>query len=63
MSTTEDVFVDNANENITFKQWMLTNRCELVTIVKSCEEFSESLFEKMLHVLRHSLIAAQSTEM
>jgi hypothetical protein len=40
--TLEDVFTDNAKENITFKQWILTDRCELVTIIKSTEKFIES---------------------
>jgi hypothetical protein len=26
-NTLEDVFTDNAIENITFKQWILTDRC------------------------------------
>jgi hypothetical protein len=34
-NTLEDVFTDNGIENITFKQWILTDRCELVTTVKS----------------------------
>jgi hypothetical protein len=37
----------------------LTDRCELVTIVKSTEEFIESLLEKLLLLLRHSYIATQ----
>jgi hypothetical protein len=55
----EDVFTDNAIENITFKQWISTDRCELVTIVKSTEELIESLLEKLLPLLRHSFIATQ----
>jgi hypothetical protein len=55
----EDVFTDNSIENITLKQWISTDRCELVTIVKSTEEFIESLLEKLLLLLRHSLIATQ----
>jgi hypothetical protein len=51
----EDLFTDNAVENITFKQWILTDRCELVIIVNSVEEFIESLLEKLLLLLRHSL--------
>jgi hypothetical protein len=31
----ENVFTDNANENIIFKQWILAYRCELITTVKS----------------------------
>jgi hypothetical protein len=58
-NTLENVFTDNAIENITFKEWILTDRCELVTIVKSSEEFIESLLEKLLLLLCHSFIATQ----
>jgi hypothetical protein len=37
----QDVFIDNSTENITFKQWILTDSCELVTSVKSTEVFIE----------------------
>jgi hypothetical protein len=37
----------------------LTERCELVTTVKSTEEFIESLLEKLLLLLHHSFIATQ----
>jgi hypothetical protein len=37
----------------------LTDRRELVTIVKSTEEFIESLLEKLLLLLRHLFIATQ----
>jgi hypothetical protein len=69
-NTLEDIFTDNAIENITFKQWISTDRCELVTTVKSTEEFIELLLEKLLLLLRHSFIhwdtasyAPQRTEM
>jgi hypothetical protein len=55
-NTLQDVFTDNAIENITFKQWISTDRCELLTTVKSTEEFIESLLEKLLLLLRHSFI-------
>jgi hypothetical protein len=58
-NTLEDVFTGNAIENITFKQWISTGRCEFVTIVKSTEELIESLLEKLLFLLRHSFIATQ----
>jgi hypothetical protein len=53
-NTLEGVFTDDAIENITFKQWISRDRCELVTIVKSTEEFIDSLLEKLLLLLRHS---------
>jgi hypothetical protein len=37
----------------------MTDRCELVTVVKSTEEFIESLLEKLLLLLCHSFIAPQ----
>jgi hypothetical protein len=58
-NTLEDVFTDNAIENIAFKQWISTDRCELVNTVKSTEEFIESLLEKLLLLLRHSFITTQ----
>jgi hypothetical protein len=58
-NTLEDVFSDNAIESITFKQWISTDRCELVTIVKSTEEFIEPFLEKLLLLLRYSFIATQ----
>jgi hypothetical protein len=60
-NTLEDVFTDNAIENIAFKQWISTHRCELITIVKSTEEYIESLLEILLLLLCHSFIAAQQT--
>jgi hypothetical protein len=38
----------------TFKQWISTDRCELVTIIKSAEELIESLLEKLLLLLHSS---------
>jgi hypothetical protein len=58
-NTLEHVFTDNAIENIAFKQWISTDRCELITIVKSTEEYIESLLEILLLLLCHSFIATQ----
>jgi hypothetical protein len=58
-NTLEDVFTDIATENITFKQWILTDRCELVTTVKPTVEFIESLLEKLLLLLHYSFITTQ----
>jgi hypothetical protein len=58
-NTLENVFTDNAIENITFEQWISTDRCELVTTVKSTYEFIKSLLEKLLLLLRHSFTATQ----
>jgi hypothetical protein len=59
-NTLEDVFTNNTIENITFKKWILADRCVLVVAtVKSTEEFTESLLEKLLLLLRHSFITTQ----
>jgi hypothetical protein len=39
-NTSEDVVTDNAIENISFKQWILTDRHEVVTTLRSTEEFT-----------------------
>jgi hypothetical protein len=58
-NTLENVFTDNAIENITFKQWILTHKFELLNTVKSTEEFIESLLENLFLLLCHSLIGTQ----
>jgi hypothetical protein len=59
-NTLEDVFSDNAIENITFKQWISTARRELITIVKSTEELIESLLINCyFYFVIHSFIATQ----
>jgi predicted metal-binding protein len=55
-NTLEDVFSDNAIENITFKQWISTDCCKLITSAKSTEELIESLLEKLLFLLHHTFI-------
>jgi hypothetical protein len=46
-NTLENVFIDNAIENITLQEWSSRDRCEIVTIVKSTEEFIEVLLEEL----------------
>jgi hypothetical protein len=50
--TLDDVFTDNAIENIIFEGWI-----SIVTTVKLTEEFIESLFEKLLLLLCHTFTA------
>jgi hypothetical protein len=59
--TLEDAFTSNIIENLTFRQWILTERCPFVTTVKSTEEITASFPEKMLLVLFHSFTATQQT--
>jgi hypothetical protein len=60
-NTLQYVFTDNATENIAFKQWISTDRCELITTVKSTEEYTEALLEIVTSNLSfiHSFIATQ----
>lgn len=44
-NTLEDVFIDYAIENIAFKHWIFIDKYELVTTVKTTEEFIEWLLE------------------
>jgi hypothetical protein len=52
-----DYFNDNEVENITFKQWISTDRSTLETLVKSSEDFTAVLIEKLQLLLQHSFIA------
>jgi hypothetical protein len=58
-NTLEYVFTGNALENLTFKQQILTGRCELVTTIKSSEEFTDTLLEKLLLLLHYSFTVTQ----
>jgi hypothetical protein len=50
-------FKDDNIDNVTYRQWMTTDRSTLETIVQSCSDFLKS-FAKMLNIwLRHSFIA------
>jgi protein-disulfide isomerase len=40
-NTLEDVFIEYAIKNITFKHWIFIDKYQLVTTVKTTEEFIE----------------------
>ncbi|GBO15377.1 hypothetical protein AVEN_262218-1 [Araneus ventricosus] len=54
-----DFFNNTGVENITFKQWLSTNRLTLETLVKSSEDFTAFLIEKLQLLLQHSFIATE----
>jgi hypothetical protein len=58
-NTLEAIFTDGAVANITFRQWVWTDRRGLITTVKSTEDFIESLLEKLLLRLHHSFTSTQ----
>ena len=47
---------DSANE-ITYKQWLKTDRCSLETIVKSPDEFLEELTDKLYNLIKHHYVS------
>ncbi|GBM24624.1 hypothetical protein AVEN_144375-1 [Araneus ventricosus] len=54
-----DFFNDNGVENITFKQWLSTDKSTLETLVKSSEDLTAFLIEKLQLLLQHSFIAIE----
>jgi hypothetical protein len=53
----EQRFEDNNADNITYRQWMTTDRSTLETAVQSCSAFLKSFAEKLDIMLHHSFIA------
>ena len=51
---------DSANE-ITYKQWLKTDRCSLETIVKSPDEFLEELTDKLYNLTKHHYVSKSQT--
>lgn len=49
-------------DNITYKQWVSVDRCNLVTFIKTADEFIETLCEQLLILKRHSFIARRQAE-
>ena len=56
-----DIFESNAVDEITYKQWITTDRSTIETITHSTDEFLEILFDKLKLLLHHSFIAVQQT--
>lgn len=54
-----DFFNDNGVENIEFKQLLSTDRSTLETLVKSSEDFTAFLIEKLQILLQHSFITTE----
>lgn len=49
--------IDEMPEEICFKQWVNTDRAELITQVKATDEFLESLVEQLLALKTHHFIS------
>lgn len=50
------------DDEIKFHQWISTDRCDLETVVKTCEEFLEYYIEKLKKLIPHYFISSQQSE-
>lgn len=57
-----ELFDDNNIDTITYKQWTSTDRSTLETIIKSTEEFVDTLVDSLVNLLTHSFIAKQQSQ-
>src|SRR5215469_4308216 len=49
------------NEEFTYKQWVSTDRCTIVQVIESSENFLESLSNKVNKLTRHHFVAKAQT--
>ena len=49
--------INNMPDEIAFKQWVSTERTELITVVQERDEFLESLVEKMMLLKTHHFVS------
>ena len=49
------------NEEFTYKQWVSTDRCTMVQVIESSEDFLESLSNKVNKLTRHHFVAKAQT--
>lgn len=56
------LFDENNIERITYKQWTSTDRSTLETVVKTVEEFLDTVIDSLVILRRHSFIAKQQTQ-
>lgn len=60
--TLTELFDENNIDTITYKQWTSTDRSTLETLIKSIEEFVDSLIESLEKLLSHSFTAKQQSQ-
>ena len=53
---------DKEYDQIRYKQWTSTDRCNLVEIVESFHQFIDSLCKKVVILTRHHFIAKKQSE-
>lgn len=57
-----ELFDENNIDTITYKQWTSTDRSTRETVIKSVDEFLDSLIESLVNLLRHSFTAKQQSQ-
>lgn len=57
----EHGFEENLVQNITFRQWITVDRCNLETLEKSTSDFIDLFCEKLSALVRHDFIAKQQS--
>ncbi|PSN54067.1 hypothetical protein C0J52_03109 [Blattella germanica] len=55
----ENIFQENAIENVTFQQWISSFTCILETMVKPSDEFIDLFISTLNNLQTHSFIATQ----
>lgn len=56
------IFYENDIEEISYKSWVSTDRCKLLTVTSNIEEFSDSLSESLGKLVTHNYIAKTQSE-
>ena len=55
-------FDDNFTVDIQHKQWTTTDRCNLITIVETAEEFIKNLPARIPALIQHSFMASRQSK-
>ena len=53
--------VGDSGNDITYKQWLKTDRCSLETIVKNSDDFLEELTDKLCKLTKHHYVSKSQT--
>lgn len=57
----EEAFEENLIENVTYRQWVSVDRCNLETLQKSNEDFINVFCEKLTLLVKHDFVAKQQS--
>jgi hypothetical protein len=54
--------VQSASDEISYKQWVTTDRCTMITETKTLHEFLTSLSKKIANLVRHHFVAQKQAQ-